>query len=294
MVNLELYRVFYAVVKCGSLTGAAEELSISQSAVSQSVKQLETQIGCRLFNRHRKGVELTEGGKLVLPDVERALALLDGAELKVDELNGSPKGTIRIGASETIFQYLLSEKIVEYNRLYPQVKIELISEISPKIIDLLKHDKCDIGFLNLPIAPDGDIKIVDTIAFLHDIFVAGKAFSALADEPIPLRSLVGYPLLIMEKNTVARNAFDSFAESNGVELCPSVEVNSWGYMKQLVSDGMGIGCVPREYVLHRLSNGTLIELNVWPSMPVRSVAMATAKRHTPTFATRAFTSLFAK
>lgn len=71
-------------------------------------------------------------------------------EEKLAALKQNATGTLRIGASETIFQYFLSEKIVEFNKLYPQVKIELISEVSPKIIALMKKDECDIGFLNLP------------------------------------------------------------------------------------------------------------------------------------------------
>ena len=68
MVNLDLYRVFYTVAKCGSLTKAASELYISQPAVSQSIKQLETQLGVRLFNRTHRGMELSAlGGKLISP-----------------------------------------------------------------------------------------------------------------------------------------------------------------------------------------------------------------------------------
>ena len=74
MVNLELYRVFYTVAKCGSLTRAAEELYISQPAVSQSIKQLENQLGVTLFNRTHRGMQLTEnGGKMIFDEVERAL-----------------------------------------------------------------------------------------------------------------------------------------------------------------------------------------------------------------------------
>ena len=62
MVNLELYRVFYAVAKCGSLTKAAEELYISQPAVSQSIKQIEAQLGGTVFNRTHRGMELSETG----------------------------------------------------------------------------------------------------------------------------------------------------------------------------------------------------------------------------------------
>ena len=124
MVNLELYRVFYTVARCGSLTKAAEELYISQPAVSQAIKQLEHQLGTPLFNRMHKGMELSaQGGELIFGDVSKALQLLGNAEDKLTEITQSATGTLRIGASETIFQYLLSEKIVEYHKLYPQVKI---------------------------------------------------------------------------------------------------------------------------------------------------------------------------
>lgn len=81
MVNLDLYRVFYTVAKRGSLTRAAEELYISQPAVSQAVKQLENQLGVSLFNRTHRGMELSEeGGKRIIEKVEHALLLLEEAE----------------------------------------------------------------------------------------------------------------------------------------------------------------------------------------------------------------------
>ena len=91
MVNLELYRVFYTVARCGSLTKAAEELFISQPAVSQAVKQLETQLGTTLFNRTHRGMELSvQGGKLIYKKVEDALGLLESAENTLIELKTSP------------------------------------------------------------------------------------------------------------------------------------------------------------------------------------------------------------
>ncbi|MDE5897288.1 MAG: LysR family transcriptional regulator, partial [Clostridia bacterium] len=231
MVNLELYKVFYTVARCGSLTRAAEELYISQPAVSQAIKQLESQLGTQLFNRVHKGMELTaQGGELVFDDVEKALKLLGGVEERLGELRRSATGTLRIGASETIFQYALSDKIVEYNKLYPQVKIELISDVSPRIIELMKTDRCDIGFLNLPAAPDDGIAIADSIMLLHDIFVAGREYAALRGKKLSVWDLQNYPLLLMEEKTVARNALDRYAESHGVTLRPAVEIDSWGFM----------------------------------------------------------------
>ncbi len=295
MVNLELYKVFYTVAKCGSLTRAAEELYISQPAVSQAIKQLESQLGVSLFNRLHKGMELSaQGGELVFADVERALQLLNGVEGRLDELKRSAKGTLRIGASETIFQYVLAEKIVEYRKLYPQVKIELLSDVSPKIIELMKTGRCDIGFLNLPSAPDDGIAIADSIFLLHDIFIAGKEFSSLADKTLSARDLQNYPLLLMEEKTVARAALKRYAESHGVDLRPSVEIDSWGFMKRLVVNGMGIGCIPREYAMNKLGDGSLFELKVEPEMPARSVGLALPKNVNMTYSLRSFINLFKK
>lgn len=292
MVNLELYRVFYTVARCGSLTKAAEELYISQPAVSQAVKQLENQLGTTLFNRMHKGMELSkQGGELIYADVERALQLLSGVEDKLSELKQSATGTLRIGASETIFQYILADKIVAYNKQYPQVKIDLISDVSPKIIELLKTDRCDVGFLNLPIEEDEGIRLSASVALLNDVFVAGEAFSELKGKELTVWDLQKYPLLMLEQNTVARAAIDHYAESLGVSLRPAVEVGSWDFMKRLVTDGMGIGCLPREYAQRRLRDGELFELNVTPAMPSRSVGLALAKNANMPFSLRAFINL---
>ena len=292
MANLELYKVFYTVAKCGSLTKAAEELYISQPAVSQAIKQLETQLGTTLFNRLHKGMELSvQGGELVFSDVEHALQLLDGVEERLREMKRSATGTLRIGASETIFQYVLAEKIVEYHKMYPQVKIELVSDVSPKIVELMKTDRCDVGFLNLPIAQDDAITVTDSIFLLNDIFIAGDAFRELKDRKLSLRDLQKYPLLLMQEHTAAREVLNHFTESHGVKFRPAVEVDSWGFMKRLVVNGMGVGCIPREYSLNKLKDGSLFEVQVSPPLPARSVGMAIPKNKNSTYSLRAFMNL---
>ncbi len=293
MIDLDLYRVFYTVAKCGSLSRAAEELYVSQPAVSQSIKQLERLLDTPLFNRLHHGMELSaQGGKIIFDDVEHAVKLLDEVEEKLSALKQNATGTLRVGASETIFQYVLSEKIVEYNRLFPHVKIELISDVSPKIIALMKSDACDIGFLNLPISADEGIEIMRSVRLLNDIFIAGKRFEFLRGEQLSVKELMKYPLLLMEEKTVSREAVDHFGISHGVYFKPAVEVNSWGFMKRLVADGMGIGCIPKEYALNRLADGSLFEVNVSPSLPSRSVGMALPKNVNMTFALQSFINLF--
>lgn len=293
MINLDLYRIFYKVAKSGSLTKAAEGLCISQSAVSQAIKQLETQLNTPLFNRTHRGMELSaQGGKVIIGNVEKALQLLDEAENKLVDLKKMATGTVRIGASDTIFEYFLAEKIVEYHRKFPAVKFELLADITPKTVEQLKANQCDIGFLNLPIPPEESIAVFPDVMYLNDIFVASEQYSELKEETISLRKLSGYPLILMDSSTVARHSMDGFARNVGVGLHPDIEVSSWDLMKHLVKAGMGIGCIPREYAQRELREGTLFEVKTEPALPVRSIGMALPKGAQFSFALREFIKLF--
>lgn len=295
MVNLELYKVFYTVAKCGSLTKAAEELYITQPAVSQAIKQLETQLGMPLFNRTRKGVELSvQGGALVYGDVEHALQILLGVEDKLSQLKDSATGSLRIGASESIFHYCLAKNVVRYHELYPQVRIEIQSSATAATIENLKADRCDVGFLNLPIEEDKSILLTDTLMMLSDVFIGGEAFEALKKKKLSLWDLQHYPLILMQEHSLTRAQLEHFCHGFGVKLEPAIEVDSWGCMKRLVADGMGIGCLPREYAKERLADGSLFELDVSPALPARSVGMAIPKTSGMSYALRAFINLIRK
>lgn len=295
MVNLELYRVFYTVAKCGSLTRAADELFISQPAVSQAIKQLEGQLGTPLFNRTHRGMELSEqGGKQIFDIVARALGELDEAENKLKEINSKATGTIRISASDTIFSYVVIDKVAEYHEKFPDVKINLINCITTETLDLLKNNKCDIAFLNLPV-DDKDINLSGTIMPLHDTFVANKNYAALAEDVQPLKSMHDYPLLMLDQNTVTRKAIINFSHSIGVHLHPEVECGSLELMIQLAKNGVGIACVPKEYVRRELNDDkTLFEIRTEPALPARSIGIAFPKNQPVSYATKEFFKLFNK
>lgn len=294
MVNLELYRVFNTVAKCGSLTKAAQELFISQPAVSQSIKQLEGQLGVTLFNRTHRGMELSAaGGKLIFKKVDEALRLLDEAESTFTDQKTTDAATIRIGATDAIFYYILADKIAKYNSKYPSVKFELISSTSPYTISQLKEGKCDVAFVNLPIEDD-EVKFYGTVAYLNDIFIAGERFSDLKGDPIPIKRLQELPILMIEENTVARHALSAFMDNLGVRLNPDIEVANWDLMIKFAVKGMGVGCVPREYCKKEMDEGTLFEVPITPSLPVRGVGIALAKHVPLSFALKEFIAMFNK
>lgn len=292
MVNLELYKVFYSVAKYGSSTRAAEELFISQPAVSQAVKQLETQLGVTLFNRTHMGMELSpHGGKLIFKKVEEALKLLEEAENSLIELQTTATGTIKIGATDAIFSNILADRIVAYNAKYPAVKIELLTGTTPETLDQLKEHKCDVGFLNLPVE-DKDVNFTGTVAHLSDIFVAGEKYGNLKGKKLSLSNLHEYPLLMIESNTVARRSLAAYTQTLGIQLNPDIEVENWDLMLKFAKNGMGIGCVPREYAKSMLESGEIFEVDVVPSLPVRGVGIALPKGTQVSYALKQFIDMF--
>lgn len=292
MVNLELYKVFCTVAKCGSLTKASEELFISQPGVSQAIKQLENQLGTPLFNRTHRGMELTPaGGKLIIRQVEEALALLDDAESKLMQLQKTASGTIRVGATDSIFSNVLADKIIAFNEKYPAVRFELITGTTPETLEQIKDNKCDVGFVNLPVSDD-DVKFTGTVSHLSDIFVAGEKFSDLKGKELRLKDLQEFPLLMIEANTVARRSLAEYTRTLGVQLSPDIEVANWDLMLKFAVRGMGIGCVPREYAKELLSSGELFEVNVVPALPVRGVGIALPKFVPLSFAVKEFINMF--
>ncbi len=295
MVNLELYRVFYVVAKCGSLTKAAEELYISQPAVSQAIKQLETQLGGKLFTRTHKGMELTEtGGKQIFATVEKALKLFDEAESKYSELKDTATGIVRICASDTVSTHFLLPYIKEYHQKYPNVNLVLQNCTSNETIEFLKSGKGDIGFVNLPI-DDTEINLSNTVMQLHDIFVCSDKFKELTDGVIDLKRLQDYPLLMLELSTATRQAIVSFAHSQGIHLHPEIELASLELMCMLAKNGIGIACIPREFVLHELmEEKSLIEIKTNPTLPTRAIGLALPKDKNLTFAVKEFIKLLSK
>ena len=295
MVNLELYRVFYTVAKCGSLTKAAEELYISQPAVSQAIKQLENQLGGQLFNRTHKGMELSEtGGKQIFANVEQALRLFDEAEKKYSELKDTATGVVRICASDTVSAHFLLPIIKEYHEKFPDVNLVLQNCTSQETIELLKNKKGDIGFVNLPV-DDSDIQLIGAVMSLNDTFVASDNFSALKDNQIDLKLLQDYPLLMLELSTSTRKAIVTYAHSQGIHLHPEIEVASLELMVELAKNGIGIACIPREFVKHELNEEkSLFEIKTSPRLPSRAIGLAIPKDGSMTFAVKEFINLINK
>jgi DNA-binding transcriptional LysR family regulator len=177
--------------------------------------------------------------------------------------------------------------IKKYHDKYPDVNLVLQNCTSSETADMLKNNKGDIGFVNLPL-DDSDINLSDTVMQLHDTFVASEKFSELFDGVVELKRLQDYPLLMLELATATRQAIVSFAHSQGIHLHPEIELASLELMTELAKNGIGIACIPKEFVKHELEEGSLKEIVTNPSLPTRAIGLALPKDKALTFAVKEF------
>lgn len=137
-INLDLYKVFYHVVQTGSISKASQELFISQPAVSQSVRQLESKLGGQLFYRTPKGITLTPEGQVLYKYIEQGYNLIMLAETKFSETINLEAGVIRIGASDMTLKYFLLPHLEEFHKQHPKVRIKVTNGTTPETIEALK------------------------------------------------------------------------------------------------------------------------------------------------------------
>ncbi|MBO7525272.1 MAG: LysR family transcriptional regulator [Clostridia bacterium] len=288
MINLELFRVFYTVAKCKSITKAAEELFISQPAVSQAIKSLENQIGGKLFNRVSRGMELTEpGGKEMFEKVKEAIELLDSAEKNFSDMKEVASGSVRIAAAANVINFFLIKYIKMFREKYPNVALTFLNGTSKECMELVKEDKADVGFANLPIT-SGGVTFTGQTGKVHDVFVASDKFSELFDKEINLGYLSNYPLMMLDSSTMTRNNIDEFLSDHNIKLSPDMEFGSVEILTSLAVNGLGIACVPKEYVLDEIESGKLKVLSVTPSLPTRAIGVVINKQKTYGFAVNEF------
>ncbi|TDX51834.1 LysR family transcriptional regulator [Orenia marismortui] len=288
-INYELYKVFYYVAKHLSFSKAADELFISQSAVSQSIKSLEKELNTSLFIRSTKKVSLSKEGEILLKHIEPALNLIKSGERNIQEINSFEKGEIHIGANDTISKDFLLPYLQKFHQLYPQIHIQITNRTSSTCVELLKQGAVDLIITNLPNNKITDFMEVTEIFTFKDIFVSGYDFKELIGREIDLKTLTDYPILMLEKKTTTRKFFDELMDKFDVEITPEVELGSIDLLIQMAKIGLGISFVPN-YCIDK-TNKELFELDIKEELPKRKLAVVTNKNIPFSIASKKFMEL---
>lgn len=274
-IDFELYKVFYYVGKYLSFSEASSQLHISQSAVSQTIRQLEEKMGCRLFHRSTKQVQFTHEGQLLFRHIEQAFHYIKAGERSIAEVHSLSQGEIRIGASDTICRYYLLPYLKQFAQRYPKIKMIITNRSSSVCLDMVSKGIIDAAVVNLTGEKAHKNIAAKRLKTLQDIFVASPAFHNLQNKVLHLSDLCRHPLLLLEKNTVTRNFFDQFTAAHTVTLQPEIELNSIDLLIDLTKIGLGISFVAKEYIATELADGSLFALNLHETIPARYLGVVT-------------------
>ena len=284
-VKLELYRVFKEVAETGNISLAAKNLYISQSAVSQSIKQLETALQARLFARSPRGVSLTWEGQMLYQYVRSALGLLATGEDKLSQAQQLLLGTLTIGASDTVTSFFLTPYLETFHHQHPGIRLKIVSGRSAKVLSMLKSGAVDIAFASSP----SDSSLTTWSCFAtHSIFVAGGGYGCDFDHVYTQQEIADFPLILLERKASSRVFLEQYFLQSGITLTPEIELSSRSLLVSLAKIGLGVAGVTREFVQDALDSGEIRQLRTDFTIPARSVDMCTLREVSPTAAASAF------
>ncbi len=292
-INFELYRIFYVVANKKNITKAAEELFISQPAVSKAIKNLENNLGGKLFNRTKKGVVLTEEGKEFYNYIKVALEYINNAENKFNDLINLEAGTIKIGVSVTLTKYFLTPLLKEFHDLHPKIKVQIDTNITKVLFEKLKNGLLDLVILNLPYKNENDIEIVKCKE-VQDVFCTNKKYKNLKNKELSLNELNNYPLILQAKGSNTRTFLDNVTKENNITLNPSMELASYQLVTEFTKIGFGIGYLTKDYIQDELKNKELFEIKLKEKIPKRSIGIAYSNKNLPSFATKEMIRIITK
>lgn len=272
--NLEYYKVFYYVAKHKSLTAAAGELAISQPAVSQSVRQLETSLGVKLFTRASKGVRLTKEGEMLYGYVAKGYEQIMLGEQKVRQMLNLDLGEIHIGASDMTLQYYLLPHLERFHEKYPGIKVVVTNAPTPETLRNLREGIIDFGVVSTPFDAGDEIQAI-VVKEIEDVFVAGRKFIPYKNRMLGLQELEHMPIICLEGETSSRSYIDNFLLQNHVEIKPEFELATSDMIVQFTLRNLGVGCVVRDFAREYLDSGQLFELRFNQIIPKRHFCVVT-------------------
>ena len=288
--KLDYYRIFYETARCASFSTAARQLYISQSAISQCIRQLEQDLNTTLFIRSRRGITLTKEGTLLFQKVESAMQSIEQGESMLAQLQHLDSGSLIIAAGDTVTSHYLLPYLEQFHATYPSIRIEMENSYSTQMLQYIKEGKADLAFINLPITDDE--LCIKPCMEIHDIFICGpehKCKPSYSWEEIAEESLI-----LLERNSTSRHSLDEQFNARGIELKPQIEIAAHELLIRFASIHIGVSCVIEEFTKESLQQGLVQPMNLTPPLPPRNIGVAYLKHSPLSLAAQAFLALVEK
>ncbi|HLV97203.1 MAG TPA: LysR family transcriptional regulator [Ktedonobacterales bacterium] len=266
LINLHQLRIFQTVAQQRSYSRAADALYLSQPGVSLQVKALEKSVGLPLFEKAGRTLRLTEAGRELLAYSERIFAIMDEAQLVLEDLGGGRRGTVKIAASTTAGIYIVPSVLGAFHRQNPNVKLTLDVVNRFTVQERLLNDEVDMAVMGL-IEDTHDLEVAEFVP--NELVVIASPRHRLAGvKNIPLEELTKEVFLLREAGSGTRTDVERLIHGKGAQIHVGMELRSSGAIKQAVAADLGIAIMPLRALELELMAGRLVILDA-VGFPVR-------------------------
>lgn len=256
-MEIRQLRAFVAIAESGTFTAGALRVHVTQAAISMQIRQLETEIGAKVFVRAPRHVILTEAGEQLLRRARHILREHDAALDEIAELAGAERGRLRIGsASAMVLTEQLPTILKELRKQHPAAEIAVTSGTSEVLVDQILAGEVDVAFVSLPVDERG----IKTERLSDDqlVAIASPRHKLAKQRTISAYTLAGERLILGERGGNTRRLIDQFFAQAGVSLRVAMELSRQQAIKRMVEEDMGVGIVPLQSVRDEVEKGKLI------------------------------------
>ncbi len=266
-------QVFYTVARQLSFTKAAEQLFMTQPAVTFQVKQLEEHLNARLFERSHGRITLTPTGQLVLEYAERILGLSAEMDKRVSELTGSISGPLLLGASTTIAEFILPRVLGEFKACHPQVQTHMTVANSEAIENHVADQIIDLGLIESPSRRPGlhiEVCCEDEL-----VMICAPEYKLAGLPSVTPQQIAGEPYISRESGSGTRDFSDHYFQQSGIapeDLNIVMELGSPEAVKGVVETGIGIAIMSRATVAKELRLESLMAVPLKPRL-IRTLSL---------------------
>ncbi len=260
-------QVFFTVARLLSFTKAAETLHMTQPAVTFQVRQLEEYFNTRLFDRTHNRINLTEAGNRVYLYADKIFELYTEMENSVREMTGEVSGSLTIGASTTIAEYMLPALLGDFKKRYEDINIHLKVSNTEGIVSMVENNTIDLGVVEAPVGNKN--LVVEECRPDHLVAIVPPGHPESERKTLTYEDLIKYPFICREEGSGTREVINEYLSmvSDGPDaLKISMELGSPEAVKGAVEAGMGISVVSQATVQKELRLGTLVAINLDPSL----------------------------
>lgn len=253
-------QIFLSVANHLNYTRAAREVNLSQPSVSVRMRQLERDLGSKLFEQLGKKIALTEAGQLLLPYATRIIVAMSDARHAIDELKGLERGLIRIGASTTPGMYLIPQMLAHFKRRYPKIEVQLAVQDTRQIGEGVIRNEFDFGFVGGHLAGDE----VEVLPWATDqlLLMVPPNHVLARKKSVTIADLRKERFILREPGSATRAAVASRLQNADLELEVVMEMQNPESVKKAVQSGLGIAFISRFAVQTELKARSLVAVRV--------------------------------